>query len=164
MALDRYERYWLTAVGALIGSFMAALIVALLVFEIRLPTFEARIDPANLSSTIFANPGVKKRGENLYDVVLIAKMWVFDAGKDGGAPGVPPVVRVPRGSKVTFYTTSLDVIHGLYIEDHSINLEIVPGQIARSTLTFNRPGEYRIICHQYCGAAHQGMYGTVLVE
>ena len=164
MTLDKYERVWLTAVGGLIGSFMAALMVAYLIFDIRLPTFEARVDPANLNSTMFADLGVKKRGENKYDVVMLAKMWVFDAGKDGGNPGVPPVIRVPRGSRVTFYVTSLDVTHGVYVEDHSINLEIVPGQIARQSIPFNRPGEFRIICNQYCGAAHQGMYGTIVVE
>ena len=40
MTLDKYERVWLTAVGGLIGSFMAALMVAYLIFDIRLPTFE----------------------------------------------------------------------------------------------------------------------------
>ena len=33
MTLDKYERVWLTAVGGLIGSFMAALMVAYLIFE-----------------------------------------------------------------------------------------------------------------------------------
>ena len=71
MTLDKYERVWLTAVGGLIGSFMAALMVAYLIFDIRLPTFEARVDPANLNSTMFADLGVKKRGENKYDVVML---------------------------------------------------------------------------------------------
>jgi cytochrome c oxidase subunit 2 len=31
-------------------------------------------------------------------------------------------------------------------------------------VNFNRPGTYRIVCDQYCGAGHQGMYGVVIVE
>jgi heme/copper-type cytochrome/quinol oxidase subunit 2 len=32
------------------------------------------------------------------------------------------------------------------------------------THTFDEPGEYRIVCHEYCGVSHQAMFGTVVVE
>jgi len=93
--------------------------------------------------------------------VIIAKSWAFNAGPEAGSP---PVLRFPRGSQVTFYVTSQDVMHGFQIERHTINLELVPGQIARATANFNRPGKYSIICNHYCGAGHQVMYGTIIIE
>ena len=68
-------------------------------------------------------------------------------------------MRFPTGSQVTFYVTSQDIIHGFYIEDHTLNLEVLPGQIAKGTVVFNRPGTFKIICNQYCGAGHAIMLG-----
>jgi cytochrome c oxidase subunit 2 len=31
-------------------------------------------------------------------------------------------------------------------------------------VTFDKPGEYLFICHEYCGLAHQTMAGKVIVE
>ncbi len=164
MHIDRFERAWLSAVGVALGVFAATMAAGLLLFGIWLPSPVARIDPNNLAGTPFSNLGVKSVGDGRYDVYMTAKMWSFDAGKDGGPQGVPPQIKIPRGSEVTLYVTSLDVNHGFYIEDHSINLEVVPGQIARATVTFFQPGEFRIICNHYCGAGHQVMYGSVVVK
>ena len=65
---------------------------------------------------------------------------------------------------MTFYVTSRDIIHGFYLENHSINLEVIPGYVARGTVNFNQAGTFKIICDQYCGAGHQIMYGQVVVE
>ncbi|MBX7212850.1 MAG: hypothetical protein K1X39_02445 [Thermoflexales bacterium] len=164
MHINRYERAWLTAVAVTLGVFAAAMLVGLLAFGIRLPSPVARVDPNNLANTPFAKPGLKSLGGARYELYATAKMWQFDAGREAGPLGVPPQIRIPARSEVTFYVTSLDVNHGFYIEDHSINLEVVPGQIARATVTFMQPGEYKIICNHYCGAGHQVMYGTVIVE
>jgi cytochrome c oxidase subunit II len=29
---------------------------------------------------------------------------------------------------------------------------------------FDRPGEYPMICHEYCGIAHHTMSGKIIVE
>jgi cytochrome c oxidase subunit 2 len=91
-------------------------------------------------------------------------MWNYNAGTDAGPAGAPPVIRIPAGSQVTFYVTSKDIIHGFYVEYHSVNLEVIPGQVARASALFNRPGTYKIICNQYCGAGHQVMWGDIVVE
>jgi len=41
---------------------------------------------------------------------------------------------------------------------------LLPGQIARVTTRFDRPGEYPMFCHEYCGIAHHTMWGKVIVE
>jgi cytochrome c oxidase subunit 2 len=41
---------------------------------------------------------------------------------------------------------------------------LLPGQIASATTRFDRPGTYRIICHEFCGPGHQNMVATIIVE
>jgi cytochrome c oxidase subunit 2 len=41
---------------------------------------------------------------------------------------------------------------------------IVPGQITKVTATFRKPGEYLIVCHEFCGGGHQAMFGKVIVK
>ncbi len=164
MVMDRLERYWLTAVAVMLGSFGAALLASLMIFGIRLPSPVDRINPQQLDQTEFAAPGVRNVGGNHYEIYVVAQMWFYNAGPDAGAQGTPPTIHIPRGSQATFYVTSRDVIHGFYIEQHSLNLEVIPGHVARGTVTFNRTGTFRIVCDQYCGAGHQGMYGLVVVD
>jgi cytochrome c oxidase subunit 2 len=102
----------------------------------------------------FDQPGVFDRGNGEIEVVMLAQTWLY----------APSEVRVPAGSKVTFRVTSPDVIHGFLIENTDINAMIVPGQITEVTYTFDKPGEHLIICHEYCGIGHHGMYGRVVVE
>ncbi|MCS6772906.1 MAG: cytochrome c oxidase subunit II [Anaerolineae bacterium] len=161
MELNKLERYWLIAVGVVLGAFTAATIVALLFFNIRLPSPVERIDPQRLEETEFARPGIRRLTGSRYEAYIVAKSWAFEVGPDAGTP---PTLRFPAGSEVTFYVTSKDVMHGFQIEGHTANLELVPGQIARTTARFNRPGRYNIICNHYCGAGHHLMYATILVE
>lgn len=161
MELNKLERYWLIAVGVTLGAFVAATVVAVTVFGIRLPSPVERIDPRRLDETVFATPGVRQIAGNRYEAYLVAKSWAFDAGPEAGNPAT---LRFPRGSQVTFYVTSVDVMHGFQIEKHTVNLELVPGQVARATANFNRPGTYHIVCNHYCGAGHQVMYGVIIVE
>jgi cytochrome c oxidase subunit 2 len=71
---------------------------------------------------------------------------------------------VPVGAKVTFVATSRDVTHGLYIGNTVVNMMMIPGQVGRFTYTFDRPGTYPILCHEYCGSGHHTMAGQVIVE
>jgi cytochrome c oxidase subunit 2 len=41
---------------------------------------------------------------------------------------------------------------------------VIPGQVSRVTATFDKPGEYLIVCHEYCGAGHHVMFGKVIVN
>ena len=75
--IDKYERYWLIAVAAMLGAFAAALVATAVVFGIRLPSPVGRVDPQNLADSDFANPGVVNLGNNTYEVHVVAKMWAY---------------------------------------------------------------------------------------
>ena len=76
----------------------------------------------------------------------------------------PDPVTVPFGAPVTFRVTSPDVIHGFQIVGTNANATIIPGYVSQFTVTFPEPGEYLIVCNEYCGLAHHLMQGTVNVE
>jgi cytochrome c oxidase subunit 2 len=98
MEINKFERYWLIAVGLTLGAFVAATIVAVAVFGIRLPSPVERVNPQRLDQTIFASPGVRKIADNRYEAVIIAKSWAFNAGPEAGSPlsCASPVARRSR--------------------------------------------------------------------
>lgn len=153
MHIDKYEKYWIYAVSATLGVFMAALMVGAIVFGVRVPTPEGFVNPNRLNQTRFANPGVVDMGNGEYEVTMIAQMWNF----------VPNSIEVPEGSTVTFYITSRDVTHGFMIEHHNANVEVLPGHVASVRVDFDTAGEYRIICHEYCGQGHAAMHMAINV-
>ena len=77
---------------------------------------------------------------------------------------VPAILTVPTGAKVTFYVTSADVVHGFFIPNTDINMMVIPGWVNVESHTFTRPGEYLLICHEYCGIGHQNMFGKIEVR
>ena len=91
---------------------------------------------------------------NKYEAYILGQTWAF----------LPNRLTIPKGSEVTFYITSKDVIHGFDLQGTNINMMIIPGQISTLTATFDEPGEYNFVCNEYCGIAHQTMFGTLVVE
>jgi len=55
------------------------------------------------------------------------------------------------------------VVHGFLIPRHVVNVMLLPGQIAHAQVRFDEPGEFPIICHEYCGIAHHTMAGQAIV-
>jgi cytochrome c oxidase subunit II len=150
-----YELAWILPSIAIPVGMLAALTVTAFGAGIHLPTAEGRVDPTKVAQTApFDNPGVVQLGPDRYQVNLTAQVWSF----------APSEIRVPAGSTVTFVATSKDVVHGLMIHGARVNVMLLPGQIARATARFERPGEYPIICHEYCGIAHHVMGGKIIVE
>ncbi|RME84633.1 MAG: cytochrome C oxidase subunit II, partial [Caldilineae bacterium] len=76
----------------------------------------------------------------------------------------PNEIHIPAGATLTMFLTSRDVQHGFYVIGTDINVMVVPGQVSRVEHTFDEPGEYQILCHEYCGAGHQTMAGKIIVE
>ena len=160
MHIDRLERYWIIAVGVVFGAFAAAIVASVVVFGVHLPSPVGRIDPAKLAESEFANPGLTKDSEHAYTLRIVAKMWRFDVG----SKEPQPTIKIPAGSSLKIVATSLDVTHGFYVEQHDVNVMLLPGQISQVEVVFNKPGTYHIICHEYCGPGHQAMVATIEVS
>jgi cytochrome c oxidase subunit II len=144
--MDRSERVVLVAAGVLMTCCFAALVYAATRLRIAVPTCVANVAP-------FSEGKVIDKGNNHYEVHVVARMWSFD----------PPEIRLPRGADVDLYLSAKDVTHGFYIEHTGVNLMAVPGAVNAARVRFDAPGDYAIICHEYCGAGHQNMAGKFVI-
>jgi cytochrome c oxidase subunit II len=160
MNFHRSERIFLIGSIALLVVFALAVGISGFAYGIQVPQPEMRVDPRTV-----ATPGVSPFGDPVnervrelapgrYEAYILAQMWAF----------LPNEIRVPAGSTITFYLTSKDVQHGLKIEKTNINMMVLPGQISVLTATFDKPGTYHLICHEYCGVGHHTMFGRLIVE
>lgn len=155
MRVHQLEKAFLIAGAIMLVVFGLTLVASSVLMGIHLPGRERLIDPAQVRGIApFDEPGVTQTGDNQYQVSMIAQAWAFQ----------PAEVRVPAGAEVTFMVTSVDVIHGLHVERTRINIMLIPGQVGRVTYTFDEPGEYLMVCHEFCGAGHHIMAGKVIVE
>lgn len=155
MKVHQFERSIAAVSGALLVLCAAALLYATTVRDMHLPSRVGRVDPARLPETPpFDQPGVRQTGPNSYEVVVIGRTWLYQPGE----------IRVPAGAEVTFVATSGDVIHGMLIPETRVNVMLIPGQVTRTSYQFERPGEYLLLCHEYCGVGHHTMAGKVIVE
>ena len=157
MHIDPYERAWIIISIVLIVVFGIAIAVAGFALGIQVPSPEQRVDPRTVATdpnSPWSEPGLRELSPGKYDAYVLAQTWQF----------LPREISVPTGSTVTFYVTSKDVQHGFKIQDTNINMQIIPGQVSKLTVTFDEPGTYDYICTEYCGSAHAIMYGTITVE
>ncbi len=155
MLAERYEKIWIILSLVVLVVFLAAIGTSVFAVGIQLPGAEGRVDPRAVAQTApFNQPGVRELAPKRYEVVLLAQTWSF----------VPNEIRVPAGSVVTFYMTSKDVTHGFMIENTNVNVMLLPGQVSKATVRFDKPGRYLFLCHEYCGIGHQAMSGMLIVE
>lgn len=154
--VDRYESAWMRLSFVVLVIFLVATTVSAFSVGFQVPGVYQRIDPATLmdEDSPFANPQVRELAPGRYEAYIRAQIWLFTPGE----------IRIPAGSKVTFYVTSMDVQHGIKIMKTNINMMVLPGQISTLSATFNEPGTYQFVCHEYCGTAHHTMYGRIIVE
>ncbi|MEZ5314203.1 MAG: cytochrome C oxidase subunit II [Thermoanaerobaculia bacterium] len=87
------------------------------------------------------------------DVYLLAQMWSWY-----------PALRLQEGVTYTLHLSALDVNHGFSLYPANLNLQVIPGYDYGLKITPNRPGEYRIVCNEFCGIGHHNMLGSIVVE
>lgn len=150
-----FEVAWILPSVAIPVSVITAVIITAFAVGIRVPDIAGRIEPQAINQTApFNEPGVKELAPGRYEATFIAQTFNFTPGE----------IEVPVGSDVTFIATSRDVIHGFKIVGTPVNMMVVPGQISKLTVHFDKPGEYLIVCHEYCGGGHHVMFGKVIVK
>ena len=102
----------------------------------------------------YLEPKITQLDDKTYQVYAVAQMWQFQ----------PYQIKIPAGSEVDFFVTSKDVVHGFNIAEKNVNLMAVYGNINKTTVKFEKPGIYKITCHEYCGVGHQAMQAEVIVN
>lgn len=114
------------------------------------------IDPQKVTKTPpFDKPGVYRTAEGTWEAVVVAYAFGFLPNTD---------LVVPAHTPIHFKVASLDVVHGFQIPGRSnVNLEVLPGHISEKTQTFDTPGRYLVLCHEYCGSGHHFMTSHIRV-
>jgi cytochrome c oxidase subunit 2 len=94
------------------------------------------------------------------DVVIVAtgRQWSWELSRD----------TVAAGQTVEFHVTSADVNHGFAIYRRETEMmaqtQAMPGYVNRLRVRFDAPGEYAVLCLEYCGLAHHAMSTRILVR
>ena len=156
MNIHNYEKIWLVLAMVMIIGFISTVVYGATAVGVEMISDE----PDTIDSTAldeddrFSEPRVEKVGDNEYEAYVIAQQFIFR----------PDPITVPANSTVTFYVTSPDVIHGFEVVGTNANTMVIPGEVSQLTVEFNEPGEYGILCNEYCGGGHHTMEGKLIVQ
>jgi len=87
------------------------------------------------------------------DVYLLGRLWQWY-----------PVLELEKDQSYRLHLSSLDWQHGFSLQPVNINMQVVPGYEMVLTVTPDQPGEYGIVCNEYCGIGHHSMLGKLYVK
>lgn len=146
MALEKNEKRVLIATGLLLSLFVFSILYAKGKYKSDVP----ECIPYDKG---YETPKVIQLDAKTFQVFAVASMWQFQPGE----------IEVPAGSTVDFFLVSKDVVHGFNITEKNVNMMAIYGGLNKTTVTFDKPGAYDIICHEYCGVGHQNMKARVIV-
>ena len=81
---------------------------------------------------------------------------------------VPEKIEVRVGDEITMHVTNVeqttDMIHGLGIVEHDLNIVVDPGETKTVRFKAAKPGVFPFYCTNFCSALHQEMQGYLAVK
>ena len=95
-------------------------------------------------------------------VKVESAMWSWNFEYSNGKKSTTDLY-VPVGKPIKLLLSSKDVIHAFHIPDARTMEDAVPGRVTYMWFQFNKTGEYRAFCREYCGTAHAYMLATIKV-
>ena len=158
LEINPLERKWLLVSLGMLAVFVGGIFVTALFQGIHPPSHVETIDSASLHlGSEFAEDKLGVQPQALADGSLHVKLV---AGRYGF---YPREIELPAGRKIVFRMASMDVLHGAHIPMTNMSTMIVPGYVSELTTVFPKPGEYPMLCNEYCGLGHDHMWSKVTV-
>jgi cytochrome c oxidase subunit 2 len=154
--IDPLEKKWIYVVLGSITVLLGSILFTALVGHIHPPGGMETIDSASLHlSEEFAEDklGLATQPDGSLKVTLVAARYGF----------YPREITVPAGTPITFRMASADVLHGVHVPMTNMGTMVVPGYVSTVTTTFPKPGEYPMLCNEYCGMGHDHMWSKLTV-
>lgn len=154
--IDHLERKWIAISIIIIALLVGIIVIDAFFHGVNPPSKVETIDSASLHlSKEFAeeNLGVQTDDKGNVVVRMVAGRYSF----------FPKHIDVPAETPITFRWVSMDVLHGVHIPMTNMSTMIVPGYVAEITTTFPKPGEYPLLCNEYCGMGHNHMWSNISV-
>lgn len=99
---------------------------------------------------------------NSMDIRVLAYKWAWLFTYPNGH--TDNELHVPVDKPVRLILESNDVIHSLYIPAFRIKRDAVPGRYNKVWFEANKPGDYLLLCAEYCGTQHSDMLARVVVH
>jgi cytochrome c oxidase subunit 2 len=88
-------------------------------------------------------------------IEIVAKRFTFE----------PARVEVKEGERIRLVLTSADGVHGIEIKKFKVNKKIPRGgEPVTIEFVANAPGQFPILCSEFCGNDHDDMKGMLVVE
>jgi cytochrome c oxidase subunit 2 len=140
------EKRIVGAAGVFVLTLAGVIALSVRLFGIGLPTCLTDVRP-------FGEGKVIEQGPKRYEIHYVARMWKFE----------PAEISVLPGSTADIYLSTADVTHGMQITGTNINLMAIPGAVNYARVKFDRPGDYLVVCNEYCGVAHHNMAARIHV-
>jgi len=100
--------------------------------------------------------------DNAHEVFVVGKQWMWKLQHIEGRREINEL-HVPVGQAVKLTMTSEDVIHSFFVPAFRMKADVVPGRYTTTWFQATKVGEYHLFCSQYCGTAHAGMIGRIVV-
>lgn len=97
-----------------------------------------------------APPSAEDLAAEANSLTISATNWQFDQAE----------YTVPLGSTMTVRLDNAQGLHGIAIDGLGIELQ---GATLEQEVTFDQPGEYKIVCTVLCGQGHGDMVSTLIV-
>jgi len=99
---------------------------------------------------------------NSYEIQVTGQKWKWFFTYPSGF--VSDELHVPVDEPVKLVLTSEDVIHSLYIPAFRIKKDAVPGRYSTAWFRAIEPGQYLLLCAEYCGTGHSDMQTWTVVH
>jgi len=112
------------------------------------------------SAIIYFQERTPPRGAD--EVYVVAKQWMWKLEHEQGQREINEL-HIPVGRDVKLIMTSQDVIHSFYVPAFRIKQDVLPGRYTTAWFHATKPGVYHLFCAEYCGTAHSGMIGQIVV-
>jgi cytochrome c oxidase subunit II len=100
--------------------------------------------------------------KNALRVYGTAKQWMWKFQHADGQREIDEL-HVPVGRDVAVTLISQDVIHSFFVPAFRVKMDVLPNRYRTVWFRPTRTGTYHLFCAEYCGTAHSGMIGDVVV-
>jgi cytochrome c oxidase subunit 2 len=100
--------------------------------------------------------------QNAYEILVKGQKWNWFFTYPNGH--TDSELHVPVDRPVLLTLTSDDVIHSLFIPAFRIKMDAVPGRYNRTWFQATLPGQYPLLCTEYCGTGHSDMLSWCVVH
>ncbi|GIV57610.1 MAG: cytochrome c oxidase subunit 2 [Rhodothermaceae bacterium] len=98
-----------------------------------------------------------------YEIQARARQWSWEFEYPNGSRSFGEL-HVPADRPVRVVMNSQDVIHSFFIPAFRVKMDVLPNRYTSVWFQATKEGEYDLFCTEYCGTAHSGMIGKVIVH